>query len=60
MTDTTGKIAQNNGPLRLTNNDASTLNIIARTLPSLSTRQIINAVGDKIVKFYEIYNVFFN
>ncbi|CAF3878324.1 unnamed protein product, partial [Adineta steineri] len=49
LTDTTGKIAQSNGPQRLTNDDTSSLNMIVRTMPSLSTRQIINAVGDKIV-----------
>ncbi|CAF1147413.1 unnamed protein product, partial [Adineta ricciae] len=53
LTDTTGKIAQNNAPSSLTGNDASTLNMIARTMPSLSTRQIINAVGDRIVPLLE-------
>jgi hypothetical protein len=59
LTDAVGKIAQGNSPLQLTTNDASTLNMIARTMPSLSTRQIINAVGDKIVRFSEIIYVLF-
>ncbi len=50
LTDTTGKIVQNNSPLRLTTDDPSTLDMVARMMPSLSTRQIINSVGDKIVK----------
>ncbi len=50
LTDTTGKIVQNNIPLRLITDDPSTLDMVARMMPSLSTRQIINTVGDKIVK----------
>ncbi|UJR27835.1 hypothetical protein I4U23_009101 [Adineta vaga] len=53
LTDTTGKIAQSNVPSRLTTDDASTLNMIARTMPSLSTRQIINAIGDRIAPLLE-------
>lgn len=49
LTDTTGKMAAGNAPTRLTSEDANTLDMIARTMPSLSTRQIINAVGDRIV-----------
>ena len=50
LTDTTGKIGQNNNiPIRLTTDDPSTLDMVARAMPSLSTRQIINAIGDKIV-----------
>ncbi|CAM4889254.1 unnamed protein product [Rotaria socialis] len=49
LTDTTGKIVQNTNPLRLTTDDPSALDMVARMMPSLSTRQIINAVGDKIV-----------
>jgi hypothetical protein len=56
LTDTTGKIVQTNTPLRLTPDDPSTLDIVARMMPSLSTRQIISAVGDKIVKIF--YNKF--
>jgi len=52
LTDTTGKIVQNNSPIRLTTNDPSTLDMVARAMPSLSTRQIINAIGDKIVNFF--------
>lgn len=51
LTDTTGKIVQANNPLRVTTDDPSSLDMIARMMPSLSTRQIINAVGDKIVQF---------
>jgi len=50
LTDTTGKTVQNNIPIRLTTDDPSTLDIVARMMPSLSTKQIINSVGDKIVK----------
>lgn len=51
LTDTTGKIAQNNnGPIRITADDPSTLDMVARAMPSLSTRQIIAAIGDKIVR----------
>ncbi len=52
LTDTTGKIVQNNIPIRLTTSDPSTLDMVARTMPSLSTRQIINAIGDKIVNIF--------
>lgn len=48
LTDTAGKIVQGNNPLSLTTNDPSTLDMVARMMPSLSTRQIINTVGDKI------------
>ncbi|CAF0812715.1 unnamed protein product [Rotaria sordida] len=48
LTDTSGKTVQNNNPLRLTADDPSTLDMIIRMMPSLSTRQIINAIGDKI------------
>jgi hypothetical protein len=50
LTDATGKIVQNNISLRLITDDPSTLDMVARMMPSLSTRQIINTVGDKIVK----------
>jgi hypothetical protein len=65
LTDTTGKIVQNNIPIRLTTDDPSTLDIVARMMPSLSTKQIINSVGDKIVKknkFFKIIllNLFFS
>lgn len=52
LSDATGKIVQSNSPLRLTADDPSTLDMIARMMPSLSIRQIISAVGDKIVKKY--------
>lgn len=32
--------------------DPSSLDMIARMMPSLSTRQIINAIGDKIVEIF--------
>ncbi|CAF1022731.1 unnamed protein product [Rotaria sp. Silwood1] len=53
LTDTAGKIVQSNSPLRLTAEEPSTLDMIARMMPSLSTRQIINAVGDKISPLLE-------
>lgn len=50
LTDTTGKIVQGTSQLRLTSDDdPSTLDVLSRIMPSLSTRQIINAIGDKIV-----------
>ena len=58
LTDATGKIAQDNSPLRLTTDDPSTLDMVARMMSSLSTRQIINAVGDKIVKINSINFIF--
>ena len=60
LTDTTGKIVQNNSPIRLTTTDPSTLDMVARTMPSLSTRQIINAIGDKIVNiFFCVSKIFY-
>jgi len=51
LTNTTGKSAQNdpNNPLYLTENDPSTLDMLARMMPSLSIRQIIKTIGEKIV-----------
>ena len=54
LTDSTGKIVQNNSPLRLTTDDPSTLDMVARMMPSLSTRQIITAIGDKIVRDFPV------
>ena len=50
LSDTTSNAVPNDGPLRLNANDPSTLDMIARIMPSLSTRQIIRTVGDKIVR----------
>ncbi|CAF2351851.1 unnamed protein product [Rotaria sp. Silwood2] len=53
LTDTAGKIVLGTSPLRLTAEEPSTLDMIARMMPSLSTRQIINVVGDKISPLLE-------
>ena len=51
LTDTKGKMVKTDSSLSLTANDPSLLDMVARMMPSLSTRQIINTVGDKIVNF---------
>ena len=54
LSDTTGRIGSNVGPLGMTANDPSTLDMIARLMPSLSTRQSINTIADRIVRFQSI------
>lgn len=50
LSDATGRIGTNNFPLRIMANDPSSLDVIARLMPSLSTRQIIITIADKIVR----------